>query len=615
MNQPQMHKFTRQKTEQFAADYNIGGSLADKFERYVAATIFDPILDSDNDLVDTIEEIVTGGGADEGIDAIGFEINERLVTSVNELEEVWQPGDKNRAKVIFIQAKTSIKIDEKLVAKFLHGVETVTKYALDPVGCVLPAGLKPAGTVLEQLVARINSTVNKRIVAEMYYVTTRDAHKEPVSMQVNSAIERIANEGLYGDGEHVNLTYWGHRDIAKREAYNIEPKSVEVHLPNIKDISEGIPSLAEQGASAFMGTVSVSALLSLLLEESGEFRAGIFRDNVRLHLGDDNPVNKRIYESLCSESRQEFPLLNNGLTVVAKKIEGATSQKLLTGYQIVNGGQTCHQVVRWWREQKADCDSAIFDKVHVPLKLVVSERSEFLTQVTISTNLQSGIGNADIQSSSDKAKDVEKYFAASGAEGYRYQRQRGISEDSFPAYKKVSTAGLNRAVASALLGESSRAISDPKSLEKDDSLVWMDYPNEAFYFAVALLKMIEPELRAPAGSPELTLMPAKYHVVMMVSAILNPQLAEWFSELSVEERSKKFCDPGAINSLKGAFDVSGSDRITEIQSAIGTAIGLVENYFKDIMCERRLRRDDLRGLAHQRALLDLARKSKNNVLL
>lgn len=608
-NQTRMHELTKRKTLQFAEEYNIGGSLSDKFERYVAATIFHPILDSDNDLVDTIEEIVTGGSEDEGLDAIGFEINERLVTSVNELEEAWQPGDQNRAKVIFIQAKTSPSINEKLVAKFLHGVEAITKYALDPESVELPADLKLAGAVLKALVDRVNKTVNKRIVAEIYYVTTRGADKNPESMQVDSAIQRIADEGIYGHDELVRLEYWGHRDLAARERYNLDPKSVEVHLPNIKDISEGIPSLATQTASAFMGTISVSALLSLLLDEKGEFRPGIFRDNVRLHLGDDNPVNKRIYESLRSESRQVFPLLNNGLTVVAKKIEGATAQKLLTGYQIVNGGQTCHQVVRWWRELKGSDSDAIFDEVHVPLKLVVSERSEFLSQVTISTNLQSGINNADIQSSSDKAKDVEKYFAASGSDGYRYQRQRGLSHDSFPAYKKVSTEELNRAVASALLGESSRATSDRKSLEKEDSLVWADYPVEAFYFSVALLKMVEPELRPPSGSPELSLMPAKYHVVMMVSAMLSTTVAEWFSELSVEQRSKNFCKADELKKLRGFFDVSAPTRVAEIRTVISQAIRLVKEYFDDILTERRLRKDDLRGIAHQKELLALAKGS------
>ncbi|TYK78061.1 AIPR family protein, partial [Streptococcus pyogenes] len=144
------------------------------------------------------------------------------------------------------------------------------------------------------------------------------------------------------------------------------------------------------------------------------------------------------------------------------------------------------------------------------------------TSVSIATNLQTAIGSTDIQASSQIAKNVEEYFAQSGADGLRYERQNRGAALEFARTRVVATPELNRAVAATLFGESSRAIGSPKDLEVEGSFVWGNYPVETYYYAAWIIYRID---RYFARTPEsATLKAAKYHIAMMVSALVNPGL-------------------------------------------------------------------------------------------
>jgi hypothetical protein len=71
--------------------------------------------------------------------------------------------------------------------------------------------------------------------------------------------------------------------------------------------------------------------MKLLKDDSGEVRAGIFDDNVRLDLGSHNPVNSRIMGTLKSAEREHFPFLNSGLTIIATGLRGSGDRFFISG--------------------------------------------------------------------------------------------------------------------------------------------------------------------------------------------------------------------------------------------------------------------------------------------
>jgi hypothetical protein len=72
---------------------------------------------------------------------------------------------------------------------------------------------------------------------------------------------------------------------------------------------------------------------------SEEVLSSIFYDNVR-HWQEWNAVNREIKNTLESPNKKLLPLLNNGVTIVAKRVNPTGDKFLIEDYQIVNGCQT-----------------------------------------------------------------------------------------------------------------------------------------------------------------------------------------------------------------------------------------------------------------------------------
>ncbi|WP_143031772.1 AIPR family protein [Actinacidiphila guanduensis] len=350
--------------------------------------------------------------------------------------------------------------------------------------------------------------------------------------------------------------------------------------------------------------MSGTAVMKLLTDETGSVRPGIFDDNVRLDLGSHNPVNIRITRTLHSDEREHFPFLNNGLTIIATSLRGSGDRFFISGYQIVNGGQTSHQLVRWAASEPVKANPSLLSDLWVPVKIVSSGDAGVRTSVAIATNLQTPIGSTDIQASSQMAKDVEEYFNQSGVNGLRYLRQNQDGSLDFPRTRVVTTPELNRAVAATLFGDSFRAIGAPKELEAEGSFVWGEYSVEAYYYAAWILYRVD---RFFARTPEsTTLKAAKYHIAMMVSALITPELVPIFETSEIESAKQQ---------LRGAkklrFKISESERI---ELAITTAVELAAEQFESVLNEgRSLRKDDVRSRRNQETLLQKAKESSANI--
>lgn len=565
--------------------FGFGGNQSDQFERYVAASYLYQYIRDD---VEAIEKAVLGGGSDEGIDIAVVTVNGSVVSEPSELEEMISGSNSNVAKVIFIQAKTSEKYDAKLISKFLHGVESVTKYAMKP-GCIdLPAALVDIAFLIDKIAENLDQFQHDAIPCEIYYVTTSANDTSSVSseLQVTEALSRIRAQGAYP--EDLTLRLHGHQQLASKQRERHGPQNIKFNFAKRETIPDsGLVS------EAYIGILPAAELIKLLRDESGEIRAGIFEDNVRLDLGSQNPVNARISDTLASSERTYFPFLNNGLTIVATKMSSISDRFTISGYQVVNGGQTSHQLIRWAGSEEIRSSPELLDDVWVPVKIVSSDDPGVRSSIAVATNLQSPIAASDIQASSEIAKNVEEFFGHSGSDGLRYERQNRGDALDFPRTRVVTTSDLNRAVASALFGESARAISAPKDLESKDSFVWGDYPIESFYYAARILYRVDRHFaRKSEDSP---LRAAKYHIAMMVSAMINPALADGFKSEGVEASQQKLRQPKNL-----VFDVDD----TRIDNAIPKAIVISRQEFHSALAEgRSLRRDDVRNRRSQENLL------------
>ncbi|MEW1820398.1 AIPR family protein [Arthrobacter sp. NPDC080031] len=587
-----MHTLTSKRVTKFARDFGFDGPETELFERYVAANYLFQYLHDD---VQSIERSILGGGNDEGIDIGAVVVNGRVVFEPEEIDELIAEQSTNSAKVIFIQAKTSESYDSKLIAKFLHGVESVTRYAMKPGSVSLPPRLVDLANLIDRIAESGDKFQDSRIPCELYYVTTssNDGKDAQAELQVTQALGRVRDIGAYSEG--LKLRTHGHEELAAKQKERFGPQNIQFNFEK----RQTIPATARVG-EAYIGLVSANEVMKLLRDEAGGIRPGIFDDNVRLDLGSQNPVNGRIMGTLQSTEREHFPFLNNGLTIIATELRGLGDRFFISGYQIVNGGQTSHQLIRWAETEDVLNAPDLLTDLWIPVKIVSSKDPGVRTSVAIATNLQTAINSSDIQASSQIAKNVEEYFTQSGADGLRYERQNRGAALEFARTRVVTTPELNRAVAATLFGDSSRAIASPKDLEVEGSFVWDEYPVDTYYYAAWIIYRID---RYFARTPESTILKAaKYHIAMVVSALVNPDLVPIFESADPEGARKMLRNPRKLK-----FRVTEKTFSERIEAAIVTAADLASDVFRAPLAEgRSLRKDDVRSRRSQERMLERA---------
>jgi hypothetical protein len=161
-------------------------------------------------------------------------------------------------------------------------------------------------------------------------------------------------------------------------------------IPEIENVKE-----------AYIGVVPVTTIINLI-EEDSELISSIFYDNVRDFQG-PNKINQEIKNTISDENlKYAFSVLNNGITIIAEKLEPLRDNVTITNYQIINGLQTSRVLL--------NSKELINDKIFVPLKLIVTEDQMLVSKIIRSTNRQTAVKEEDLLAYSDFQKKLEDYF-------------------------------------------------------------------------------------------------------------------------------------------------------------------------------------------------------------
>ncbi len=157
--------------------------------------------------------------------------------------------------------------------------------------------------------------------------------------------------------------------------------------------------------------------MKMITDEAGNVRRRLFFDNIRDFQGETS-VNKSIKETLVSPNSIEFPLRNNGITIVARKLQRVGSQFTLEDYQVVNGCQTSHVIASTGK--KDDHDTMI------PIKIISTEDEEITRQVIIASNQQNKVDQESFWTLAPIHKSIEVYFDSKpGDHKLHYERRPG----------------------------------------------------------------------------------------------------------------------------------------------------------------------------------------------
>lgn len=380
----------------------------------------------------------------------------------------------------------------------------------------------------------------------LYYVSSGSTPYEDANF---SAKERLIVNRLLKPGtlSSAHVTLIGAQQIQRRSLQISNSLSREILFPKRVTMPD-VPGVTQ----AFLGILPLVEFLKLIQGEADTLLTSIFYDNVRDWEG-FNTVNSGMQATLEDQSsRSRFSLMNNGVTVIARKLQPTGDKIVLEDYQLVNGCQTSNVI---WacrnRLQSGD--------VAVPIKIVATEDEGVIRDIIRATNSQTEIKPSQLLAITDFQKQLELFFRAQGENSLFYERRsRQYVNQRIEPRRVVTPIGLVKAFSSMFLEEPHKTARDFGSVLKKvggDIFGSEHKPDVYFLCAVAyfwietFLKRFDPALRV-----------ARYQVLLAVRLIHEdaapPSISSRKAERYVSAMLAKFSDADAAeNALKPAFDV------------------------------------------------------------
>jgi hypothetical protein len=207
-------------------------------------------------------------------------------------------------------------------------------------------------------------------------------------------------------------------------------------------------------AKGLIGTVRGDEIVGLIRDPDfpQEVDDTLFEDNIRLYLGEENDINRKILKTALSKENSQFWYLNNGITIVCEAMDyqpRASSPRVrMKNPQIVNGGQTSHALF-----EAARSDSNRISDVRLLVRVIETADRSFTNRVAEATNSQTPIRSRDIRS--NDAIQVKIENALIGA-GYFYERKNDqhIIQSSD---KRIDAVKLGQIILSYVLREPDHA--------------------------------------------------------------------------------------------------------------------------------------------------------------
>ncbi|MFA6062001.1 MAG: AIPR family protein [Gallionella sp.] len=448
------------------------------------------------------EDISVGGGADTAIDGVAIIVNGNIVKEPEEIEFFVSRNGSLNVSFSFIQSKTSAKFNGSQILNFLAGIRN---FFLDKSAIPENEDIQKLRTI-KQCIYKNSISLDGAPSLDLFFVTTGNWESpEHINGLVDNELKVLKDRGLFSginfkcvDAEQLKQIY---REIRGRSVKEIDFPAL-VALPEIQGVRQ-----------AFIGSLSAKEYLKLITDSDDGLQRNLFYDNVRDYQG-QNSVNREIEITLKSGSGQAaLSIYNNGITIIAKKVERISGKVKLTDYQIVNGCQTSHVLFA--------NRSLIEPASHIVLRIIETIDPEIAINIIKATNRQTEVKVEAFESLSPFHKDLEDYYKARSAGRLHsiYYERRSKQYDNVPGIRSSQVITLSAQIKSFV----SACLAQPQSthryfgeiLDSNRSRMFVSGDAlERYYVAAAILSRLENLFKR--NSFRLRHKGFKYHFVFML---------------------------------------------------------------------------------------------------
>ena len=452
--------------------------------------------------------IVVGGGNDGGIDAVAILVNGRPVTSRETVDYFLETRQYLNVEFVFLQAKRTPAFVAKDIDNFIFGVKQFCSSAL---GGKSHISFNDAITNLIDLSRQLYANlqwVRPTPRCVLYYVTTGTWKNELVPTGRLDA----------GKGDLLEKKMFSQIDIIPVDSETLKIMYGELERGVVKevlfDMNAPFPEIGGVD-EAYVGLLAGDQFIRLVSTEDGQLNRELFYDNVRDFQGQNN-VNSEIGHTLSEEGlRNTFPLLNNGVTIVAEEVRRTANRFTISDFQIVNGCQTTHMIYE-------NRDSVGRD-TYIPIKLVVTQDRQIVNNVIRATNQQTTVLPEALESLTPFHRNLENFYHARNKDrnysDYLYYERRSKQYAMDKNIKPKNIISLTTQIWSFV----GMFLNEPHSCHRyygellrayEGRMFVEDHKSEPYYASGAALAMLERRLNLP--HVDRVFRSYRYHLLMVL---------------------------------------------------------------------------------------------------
>jgi hypothetical protein len=410
---------------------------SNQFEAFVASATLSAYYDDDFNPLD----FVIGAGGDLGVDVAAVVVNGDLLLDAADVELAVGAARQLDVTFVFVQAKRSESFQAAVFTDLADNLRHLFKE--DSMRYPANADVVNMKRAISAVFGNISKFANGLPDVAVKYVTT-GAVGDPLLEEKRQSAVTVLDQTNYF--ESVLVEAIGARQL--RDQYQAATAAIAADFTMDKRLT--LPRMPGVN-QAFIGVLPAKDVVRVLTDGSGGIRKSLFFDNVR-DFQDFNPVNQEILESLQDNVRRnQFSVLNNGITIVTRTLTLAGDDFSLKDFQIVNGCQTCHVLFH--------AQDQLTDDVHVSVRIIQSQDEDVIAGITAATNRQTAVSDDDLAAREQFQKDLEALFTTfpSGEELYYERRSKQYAGLDVERTRVVTRSQLVRTFASMFLDEPARA--------------------------------------------------------------------------------------------------------------------------------------------------------------
>jgi hypothetical protein len=347
-------------------------------------------------------------------------------------------------------------------------------------------------------------------VCRLYYVTTgtwtADANLEARRVAVE---EDLRSMQIFRDVQFVCIGADGVQALYRQTKNAVTREftfASRMLLPEIAGVTE-----------AYIGFIPVSEFFSIVQDDNGELLNTIFYDNVRDRQEYTVPLNDEIRETIESDYKDRFVLMNNGITIIAQALRTLRRDRVqIEDFQIVNGCQTTHVLY----DQRASAKEPIM----VPLRVIATTDKNVINSIIRATNRQTKVEEDQFFALTEFAEQLEAFFQTFPESHRLYYERRSRQYARLPIQNTriVPHRNLVRAVASMFLNVPHQTTRRYTSLKDNIGKEMFAKGDKLTPHYVAALMLYRLELNFRMGRIDSKLKPARFHILLAARLLGNP---------------------------------------------------------------------------------------------